>query len=793
MKQTLALLAFSAAVFSPLFFPHLLSPALLLVVISVLMGLSMRLKQYWLLAIAVGFLYGNWQASEFQQRVLSEPMNNQIVEMSGYVQGLPSLNGRIWRMVFIAEHLQWDQPKSQQTNLPKKIRLAYYGHLDSPLKPGEKMRVVAKLQRPHGLSNPGLFNYQRWLVGEGFSATGYIKSIHSRDGVRQGFSVIDRWRLALKNRLLESNITGAGILAALIVGDRQAISQEQMSLLVDTGTVHLMAISGLHVGFIAGLGFFFSRWACGCLVLVVFRHGFLQNINSLRWGYLGSLCAAVAYTAAAGFSTPTIRALIMLAAFLLPKLFYLKTSRWWGLATALALIALLEPMAPLQNGFWLSFAAVLLIFLSVDHDLKLNPVFGLARLQLIFLVGFSTMIMMVQGQINLVSLPSNLIAVPMTGLLIVPLAVFGLMMSSLHSEIAWFIWEIAGRLINMQLSVLSFFHEHLSFTLVKSPIPDWLAVVAVLAGLLLFGLKRHWQRLVALVCMMPMFVNLDFLHSGQKWLEVRVFDVGQGLAVLVRQPGYSLLYDTGPRFSEQFDAGADILAPSLAQLRVWQLEDLVISHPDSDHIGGYAGLTQSIGTKRTWISRQHPQQHVNSMLDCVQGIGWQHNDVQYEFLSPNSRDNQTRDNQAKNKNSADKQSAHSKESNNDRSCVLHISWHGYSILLPGDVTSSIEKRLVENALINGPVSLLIAPHHGSKTSSSKTFIDAIQPESVVFSAGYMNRFNHPHPHVVDRYQQVGSDMYSTAKQGMIIFRWSAKGGAATVKTQLEEQIFWWQK
>lgn len=788
MKQIFVLLIFSIGVFAPNFFSKIPSLVFLGVFSAASLVLFYRFRQIWLIGLALGLIYGSLSASTFNDSILPESLNNQVFSIAGRIQGIPTRNDRIWRLEFIPEAIDLTAEQiafyKSDSYLPKKIRLSYYGNPEKPFVSGEWLSLEAKLKRPHGLMNFGLFDYQRWLIGQSYSATGYIKKLVNRSGPKGSLAAVDAYRSYLSNFIEHSGVRHSGVQSALIVGDRQGISLELMELFVETGTVHLMVISGLHIGFVAAIGFFLSRWAIS-LIAVTRIWSPINSLNSVRWASICALFFAFCYSAAAGFSIPTIRALVMLAAILLPKVFYLKASPWWGLCLALALVALIEPRAVLQNGFWLSFCAVVLIFISIKWQgnsiessrIKGNPVFSLMRIQLIFLFGFSTTLLMIQGQINLASFLANMIAVPMTGLIIVPLEMLAVLLFQIKAEYAVLIWDMAGRVIELEIWLLELLNKHFEFVLVRTSIPIYLGVMAAIAGLMFFGLSKHHHRAVAIACILPAFVPLP---AKESLLEVRVFDVGQGLSLLVRQPGYSLIYDLGPRFSDSFDSGANILVPSLSQIGINQIDDLIISHPDSDHIGGYKGLVAKKPASRVWIGRKSENTRIAHESACIAGRNWQVGAVMYEFISPVSDD-----------------PGPDTESDNDRSCVLKITLGQQVILLPGDISAGVERILArEQRFVRGvddSVVLLIAPHHGSKTSSSEELIESAAPEYVVFSAGYMNRFGHPHVDVVNRYKQSGAKIYSTFKEGMIRFTWNDVNEPAVIKTEAEQRIFWWQK
>ena len=777
MGQIVALLAFSIGVFTPNYLTEVPALLPLMLAAAVLCVLCYRLRQFWLISFLIGLVFATYQANARLTALLPETLNNQTLILEGKIVGIPQRTERSWRFDFIPS--AWRATSAEQSlasvvnwDATNRLRLSYYGFTEQPFVNGEQLSIEVKLRRPHGLINEGLFDYRQWLLGKGYSATGYIKAIKVRGGIsRDVLGTLDHWRAQITQTLASLDIRQYGAQAALLVGDKRFLSADNWALFVNTGTVHLMVISGLHVGFVAGLGWFFGRWILSLLAPWL-------GLNAVRWANLSAIVFALGYSAAAGFSIPTQRALIMITAILLPRLLYLKTSRWWGLSLALALVAIIQPMATLQTGFWLSFGAVVLIFIGLgDSDKQTAPrsnfLLALVRIQLLFLVGFSAMLVAIQGQFNLISFPANLIAVPITSLLLVPLEIIGLISYPLYAPLSLFIWSLCGYVIDWQLAILTWLVELPSWRLIKTDIASGLVLLAVIAGFGLVAVRRWWQKILAIGCMLPLFWSFQ---APKYSLEVRVFDVGQGTAILVRQPNYSLLYDTGSRFSEQFDSGADIIAPSLERLRINRLDTLVISHPDADHIGGYAGLVEQIAIDQLWLGRQPEGGQSLDADECGAGINWQIGEVSYQFIYPLQTDPGVQS-----------------VKNNDRSCVLKIRFADQQILIAGDIGKRAEAELLASAAIDSANTLLFAPHHGSKNSSSRAFVQAVAPQYVVFNAGYLNRFGHPHPSVVERYRQVGANTYNTAEDGMIQFIWNDLQRPPQVKRVAQSRRFWWQQ
>ncbi|MEQ9210045.1 MAG: ComEC/Rec2 family competence protein, partial [Pseudomonadales bacterium] len=480
MQQIYALLAFSAGVFVPNFYWGTLDYAPLFFAFIIAAGLFYRFRQAWLISFFIGLGYGTWSAISYDRLLLPDEFNNQKFLVEGEILGMPEQGARSWRFNLRSHSLL---PVSSQTDAefqaqgrPAKIRLGYYGNSEQKFSPGDELMFEARLRRPHGLMNRGLFDYQRWLVSESISSTGYISRLveHKEDNTPGWKARIDRWRRDQSDRLQRSGVPRAEVQSALAVGDRRYVDAKTWDLFVDTGVVHLMVISGLHVSFVAGMAYFLGRWL---LALMFLRWG----LNSHRWANLAAIFAAFFYAGLAGFSTPTIRAVVMLSALLVPRFFFLKISPWWGLSLALAAISVLDPRTVLQTGFWLSFLAVVLIFLTVSSQKHQHFWPALIRLQLVFLIGFSGVILLVQGQLNPLSFIANLIAVPLTSLLVVPLEIFGLLSGLVAKEAGIFLWRIAGYILDFMIFLLARISELSSWRLLRQEIPFWLAVISAVS------------------------------------------------------------------------------------------------------------------------------------------------------------------------------------------------------------------------------------------------------------------------------------------------------------------------
>ena len=761
MKQNLLLGAFAAAVFLPNFFP-VLPPTHLWAPVAFLWAfISICARQYWVCPIVAGLSVGLYGAGAFQTQILDAEYDGEVVYLSARVDVIEDRSNRSQRMELAVTRV-WTPAGMVLDRFPEKVLLSWYGF--EKLSAGAEIQAEAKLRRPRGLQNPGLFDYQKWLIAEGFGATGYIRSISEVTTVEAKKSWFERWReerakvLAAQNRLKYTSIH-----QALSLGDSSVISPEAWDLFRTTGTVHLMVISGLHVGLIAGLGYFF-----GFGVARLFSA--LFGWNAIRTAIVFALTLAFFYSAVSGFGLPAKRAMIMLLCVLAPRFFYLNVSPWFSFFVALAVIAVLEPRAVLQTGFWLSFGAVLLLFVVFTKAGKQRFVSLLLRAQLLFFVCFSGVLMWQGLPAPTVSIPSNLLAVPLVSLVIAPLEVLALFVSSFSVVTAEKIWLICDCFIGWKIALLQWFDGLGLHPLNRPSGWSWMHGLAVIGTFFIFSVPTLGLRLALAMSWLPLLFSAQ---DADYLLRMRVFDVGQGTSILVQQPGYNLLYDTGPKFSESFDTGADIVSPTLAQQGIVDINRLIVSHPDADHRAGLEGVLgyHSVGQldvgKLLDLEKTVPIQSL-----CRKGSTWTQNDVVYRYLWPDS-DNILSD--------------------NDNSCVLSIEAGDLRILIPGDISSSVERQLLRQQDLPDDIDVLIVPHHGSNSSSTMAFISAVSAQWAIVSAGYQNQFNHPHPDVTKRYQSIGTNLLNTADSGAIEFLWESDDSDPIVTLAKESKIFWWQK
>ncbi len=621
--------------------------------------------------------------------------------------------------------------------VPRRLRLSWYG---GPLvHAGEIWRLTVRLKSPRGFHNPGGFDYERWLFAHGIGATGYVRR---SDGNRlleppRGIDALrGRLAAAIARSLGDSSLSG--LVRALALGARDGISPGQWQVLRRTGTAHLVAISGLHIGLVAGL----LLWTGRRLWL---RFG-TWRIDAGTVGAASALLGAVGYAALAGFSLPTQRALIMLAVSLAAWVWRRHASPWQGYSLALIGVCLRDPLAPLGSGFWLSFTAVAWILFVVAN--RLGPArrwVETLKVQAMLWLGMTPLMIYGFHQIGWTAPLANLVAIPLVGFVVVPLILTGCL--------AWWLWpDAAQALWHWAEGVLGGVWVWLAWLAQWSagawplPAPTLTGVVLASVGLGLLaaprGLPGRWLGALLLIPLLSPPVERP--PPGQLWLTL--LDVGQGLAVVAETTRHVLVYDTGPRFSDRFDAGSDIIAPFLDGRGRRHVDLVVVSHADGDHRGGLVGLLRRFSSP---VVTSDPQALGLPAAECRAGRSWRWDGVEFELLWPVSRGS---------------------GGGNDRSCVLKITAAGgASVLLPGDLEAGGEAALVARYGSRLAARVLVAPHHGSRTSSTSAFLDAVRPALILVAAGHGNRFGFPHPEVVARYRQRGR-ILTTADSGAIQVR-----------------------
>ncbi|GAA5189048.1 DNA internalization-related competence protein ComEC/Rec2 [Ferrimonas gelatinilytica] len=631
--------------------------------------------------------------------------------------------------------------KSFPWHEPRQLELSWYN--GPTLSLGERYRLLVKLKDPDGSGNLGGHNGRRHRLAQGITAIGYV---------REGELLTDpgHWRRALMARL-EAGVEAlprGDLIRALMLADKRGISQERWQQLRRSGLIHLMAVSGLHLSIVAGLVL-----ALGYALMPRIWPDPRGRGRVLVWWAAG--LAALGYALLAGFALPTQRALLMVLLGMLLLWLNRNARPWEVLLRVAALVLLFQPLAAMAPGYWLSFGAVGLILLFhwlgvgfggqrlTQRLLSLFLLQGVITLGLFFLQGAWF------GEATLHGLWANLLLLPLFSVLLLPLCLLaaGSYLLGAPQEVLlladWALWP---------LELVAHWAAALPWGAGGIPQAILLPGVMLLMAAALVWLRpwRGWGWQAAIL-VLPFALLLQ--RPEPEW-RIDVIDVGQGLAVLVQRQEGALLYDTGAGFASGFSYAQSAILPLLRERGVEALEWLVVSHGDQDHRGGVDALRETIPVGGQVGFGGRP---------CLQGPShWRGLDLhwyQYE------------------------------RAGNDGSCVLVLSDGQRRVLLPGDIERGGEAHLLAQG-VKGPFELLLAPHHGSSTSSSAEFVDAMQPNWVVYAAGRVNRWGFPHPEVEQRYRALGSRTLHTGRLGQLEFRFDEEA-PTRFRSYRQQMAPWW--
>ena len=715
-------------------------------------------------AVAMAWGLTGWRSTIFASQALDSALEGRDLVVEGVVDSLPQRGADSLRFVLAADTaFEADRPVA----LPGRVQMAWYrrgevGPSDG-LAPraGERWRFTVRLRQPHGASNPHGFDRERWWWEQGIGAVGYV-----RDGpddpralrlAEAPFYRVDAWRQTVAERIERRVSDGrtAGLLAALVVGQQSAIERDDWTLFRITGVAHLVSISGLHVTLFAwvavlGVGALWRRLARYWPGLALWRP--VQQVAGV-----GGLLLATAYAIFAGWGVPAQRTVLMLSLFVGLRLM---GRQWpWPVvwSAALAAVLLLDPWAWLQAGFWLSFVAVGILFSALPktpaaegaeaggiRGLRawrvVSAAGGLLREQAVVTLALAPLTLLLFGQISIVGLLANLLAIPWVTLVLTPLSLGGMLLPGL--------WNVASWAADGLLAWLGWLAQWPWAALYRPVPPLGWGVLAACGAVLLVLRLPSVLRLAGLLLVWPVWAWTP-PRPAPAAFEVLALDVGQGSAVLVRTASHTLLFDTGPRYGPGADAGQSIVVPVLRAMGEAP-DTVVVSHRDSDHSGGSAAVRAAWPEAR-WLSSFDQ----DAAARCMAGQRWRWDGVDFEMLHPGPAH-------------FDEQ-GEGRLSSNAMSCTLRISNGAQSAWLSGDLDAERETRLA----LAQPwlrADLLVAPHHGSRTSSAPVLLNTLRPRWALVQSGYRNRFDHPAPEVLARYAQRGMRWVNSPECGAAVWR-----------------------
>ena len=720
-----------------------------------------------------------WRAAQQSIERLDPALEGVELVLVGVVERLPQLHAESVRFVFAVEQAYRAEADQPLIAFPHRVLLGWQrvpggdGVLGGtpPLRAADRWRLPVRLKAPHGTFNPEAADPEAWFWSQGVMAVGQVRLTTPRDQQAQRLTTgvgypIEQWRQACRDRLWQLGLDPrlAGVLSALILGDQTAIDPLDWDIFRRTGVAHLMSISGLHITLLAaairgGVTFAWRR-------AVWRRRPLALSVPASTVGWWGGLFTAGLYAAFSGAGLPAQRTVLMLGVLVWLKTWGLRWPWWATWSLTCAVVLAWDPLAWLQAGFWLSFVAVGLLMLLDERDPNLRPIttpplpmqhpatawlWGLLktasnlwREQWRITCGLAPLTLLLFREVSVIGLAANLLAIPWVTLCVTPLSLLGVLWSP-----AWHWAAIA--LEGLQWGLNAMLQWGVPTWSVPA-FPVWVAVVGVLGAGLLCLSAPWWLRGWGLPLLVPA-LGWQVTPPHDSEVAVVVADVGQGQTVLVRTARHALLYDTGPRYSSDMDAGQRVVVPLLKAYGV-TLDRLVLSHRDADHTGGaqaVLAMQPQVNVLGSLPSHSAMAQRAGYQ-DCEAGQSWWWDGVHFEVLHPPP-------------------AGPARGTSNAWSCVLRIQTARSSLLLAGDIEAREETDLVQQWGGALRSDVLLVPHHGSRTSSTSGWLDMVRPHTAWVQAGYRNRYGHPAPEVVERYQARGIQLLDTARCGAI--QWSS--------------------
>ena len=720
----------------------LLSGVLLLPRFSPALSETLRRLSVALLCAAMGFAWAAWRADLRLADRLPGHWQGVDITVIGVVSDLPQTNARGERFV-----LDVEQVITPHAPKLKSIQLTRYwprgGDRIPTVRAGERWQFTARLKRPYGTHNPHGFDLEAWMLERGIAGSGYVRDNPQPQRIDVRAATPGAWiaatRATIRERIVFTlgDASYAGVIAALVIGDQRSIPHDQWRSFTRTGVNHLLSISGLHVTMIAALAgwmvaFGWRRWPRAA-----------ERLPARQAGLLAAVLAACAYATLAGFQVPAQRTLFMLGVLALAFWGRREPRPFSALTWALFAVLLIDPWAVLSAGFWLSFGAMAVILWVTFGRVALpDKLRGWVTVQAAVTLALAPALLLLFQQVSIVSPLANAVAIPLVSWLVTPLALLGVIAPPLWHSAAWLMDWLGQGLA---------WASTLPWAVAASTAPDGVATLLAVMGTVWLLLPRGFPLralggLLWLPLMFPQQANV-----APDSFQADVIDVGQGTAILIRTANHALLYDTGPAFADS-DSGERIIVPYLRASGVGELSGAIVSHDDSDHSGGLQSVLRDIPTG--WLLHGLPA--TSPLLNaapkprhCYRGQHWQWDGIHFEILNPPAT-----------------AYAESNRRDNDFSCVLKVSRGRQSLLITGDAERRGELELLESGA-DLSATVLMAGHHGSRTSSMAEFVEQVQPRVGVFTVGHRNRFNHPHPQVVARYRDLDARILRSDTGGLI--------------------------
>ncbi len=714
---------------------------------------TLQKRSLWVIGVIDSFPVNNTRGVSFT--LLIDRLDDRRAGSDRNKAVLPTIQGRL--------KLGWYYPKKMVK--PIKLKMP---------RPGERWKLLVQLKQPSGFRNEGSFDYEQWLFKQKIVATGYVKAsplnrkLSSHAGsflLSLRFNIDEKLKQAM--RYSKFSQEQAGLIRALALGERGMISRKQWQVLRNTGTAHLVAISGLHIGLAAGFIYAIIGFLWG-------RITFLSNrIASHKVAAGAALFAATLYAALAGFAIPTQRALVMTLVIMTALMRSQKVKPGKVICIALFAVLLIDPIAIMDPGFWLSFSAVAFIFFSAPLIHRQGKIIDWVGIQFLLMLCLAPLTITFFQTVSLVGPIANAVVLPIISVLVVPLVLFACILLLVSQTLASWLLLLAGFLLHVCwifLDLLSTWFPPTSGFSNSSMSALFLAFIGLVILLLPWAGKL---RIVSLFLLLPLLgSSLLWGKSKLRMGEVAltVLDSGQGLAIVIRTANHVLVYDVGAKYSDSFDVGSAVVVPFLRSQGVSHIDWMIISHKDNDHRGGFESVAKSLSIGYL-LSGSPASLRKFPAHACYQGQYWVADGIRFTILHPEFKGN---------------------EKGNNRSCVLHVQSTYGDILLTGDIHRDAEQGLYTRNIVQADI--LLVPHHGSKTSSSWAFLRKVKPKLAIVSAGFQSRFNHPAKLIRKRYTALNIPLLNTAQSGAIEVILDGRGRSYRVKKyRVDHRRYWHRK
>ncbi len=793
-------LAFISGCYLSVRFAHVSTIIFILVIVlsATLVSLKVWFKHYSLfpaiLLLLLGLVWTFLHLYYFYPNIVPYQLQKRSLKVIGVIDSFPVSTSRGILFTLRIEQLGSFAHKGGQKNHLKssinlvkqsiqgRLKLGWYvttGRSVSKnnlpiLQAGQRWQLEIQVKQPNGFRNQGSFDYEQWLFRQKIIATGHVKSgIHNVKLASNAGSLLLQIRHHFDRKLRQLlhsyhfTTNHIALIRALALGERSMISVEQWQVLRQTGTAHLVAISGLHIGLAATFmyalaGFCWSRF-----------YFLTSRLPSHKLAAAAAIVAAFGYAALAGFSIPTQRALLMTLILMSALIYSIKIDSGKLVCVALLVVLAIDPLAILDSGFWLSFIAVAFIFFAaplIHHKSKLIDWVGIQFLLLLCLAPLSIHYFQT---LSLIGPIANMLVIPVISMLVVPLILLACIFLLISQTVAAYLLLATSFLLHVCWTVLEYLFLWFP-SLAGFGGGSLSAILLAFTGIILVLIPciKEIKMLAAFLLLPllgpPMLFGKNKLGQGE--ILMTVLDSGQGLAVVVRTASQVLVYDVGARFSEHFDIGNAVVVPYLNRQGISDIDWVIISHKDNDHRGGFESVAKSKSIKQ--LLSGSPKSLKNFPVKaCVQGQRWRVDEVSFAVLHPHHK---------------------VVEKGNNRSCVVLIKSRFGSILLTGDIHREAEQRVYEHSNIQADV--LVVPHHGSKTSSSWAFLRQVNPTWAIVSAGFLNRFGHPSKVIMKRYLALKIKVLNTAESGAIELKIGKSGKNFRIRQyRLENNRFWHRK